>query len=208
MTQDDELNNAYALKSPEDNRRLYARWADSYDSTFVAEMDYQLPFHAADAFVKAGGHGPVLDVGAGTGLVGERLTSQGVGPVDGTDISPEMLAVADEKKTYRSLFASDITQPMDVKDGTYAGIISAGTFTLGHVGPDAFDQLLRIAAPGALFVITINGEHFESEGFAAKLAALHSQIHDLKLVPVRYYGANAQGDHAKDEGKMAIFRKV
>jgi predicted TPR repeat methyltransferase len=157
---------------------------------------------------RASGQGTVLDVGAGTGLVAQRLVEHGIAPIDGTDISPEMLEVARGKALYRDLFVSDITAPLDIPTGRYQGIISAGTFTLGHVGPDALDGLIRIAAPGAQFAITINGEHFDSAGFALKFEALATTITGLVLQPVRYYGQGAQGDHAMDEGKIALFRKA
>lgn len=155
----------------------------------------------------AGGTGPVLDVDAGTGLVGVHLAALGVGPVDGTDIAPEMLAVAGGKGVYRHLFAGDVTARLDVADGTCGGIISAGPFTLGHVGPDAFDEILRIAAPGALFALTISDAHDHGAGFAAKYEAPAGRIERPELGQVRIYGDGARGDHAGDEGKIALFRK-
>jgi predicted TPR repeat methyltransferase len=40
------------------------------------------------------GAGPVLDAGAGTGIIGEWLKILGYGPVEGVDLSPGMLEVA------------------------------------------------------------------------------------------------------------------
>ncbi|MCP5036444.1 MAG: class I SAM-dependent methyltransferase [Rhodobacteraceae bacterium] len=202
------LKDAYALETPEDSRKLYAGWAGTYDDEFVADMDYQLPFHTADAFVAAGGNGHVLDVGAGTGLVAERLVQRGISPIDATDISPEMLDIAGGKKLYRKLFVSDVTQPMNAPTNTYKGIISAGTFTVGHVGPEAIDNLLQIAASGALFAIAINAAHYQAAGFDAKLAGLSGKIEGLILVPVAIYGDGADGAHAADKGLIAVFRKV
>ena len=118
-----------------------------------------------------------------------------------------MLRVAETKGVYRALFTADITARMDVADNTYGGIICAGTFTLGHVGPDGFDELIRIAAPGALFAISINAEHWVEAGFAAKFDALTGQIHDLNFVEIQFYGDKATGDHASDTGRLALFRK-
>jgi predicted TPR repeat methyltransferase len=171
-------------------------------------MDYRFPELVARAYASAGGCGPVLDVGAGTGLVGVHLAALGVTPVDGTDIAAEMLDVAKGKGAYRRLFQGDVTARLDVADRAYAGVVSAGTFTLGHVGPQAFDELLRIASPGALFAITISDAHFQAAGFAAKFAALAGRIEGLELTQVRIYGDTAHGDHAADEGKIALFRKV
>ena len=47
-----------------------------------------------------------------------------------------MLDVAQTKGIYRALFAGDLTARLPVDDGTYAGIVSSGTFTNGHVGPE------------------------------------------------------------------------
>lgn len=202
------LDAAYALKTPEDSVRLYGDWAKTYDDEFAATQDYQLPMRVAEAFHAGGGTGPVLDVGAGTGLVGARLAGLGVGPVDGVDISPAMLQVAHEKRVYSSLFEGDLTGRLAVKDGTYAGIVSSGTFTLGHVGPEAIDELLRIAAPGALFVLSVNAAHYQSAGFAATFARLGAQISAPDLPIVAIYGPNADPAHRDDRAILATFRKL
>ncbi|NNK77734.1 MAG: class I SAM-dependent methyltransferase [Litoreibacter sp.] len=208
MAKKPDLTTAYALNTPDDSVRLYGDWAKTYDSGFVQDMSYELPIHVADAYAREGGDGNVLDVGAGTGLVAERLVQHGIGPIDATDISPEMLEVARAKGLYRDLFTSDVTTRLAVPDKTYDGIVSAGTFTLGHVGPDAFDELLRIAKPNALFAISINSVHFEEAGFRQKLDRLSGEIKSLIMPEVEIYGQNSHGDHAGDRGKIAMFRKA
>lgn len=207
MTKDD-LDAAYSLQTPDDNQRHYDDWAGSYDSDFVISHDYRLPERVAAVFADGAPVGPVLDVGAGTGLVGVALAQAGVGPVDGTDISEGMLRAAEAKGVYRRLFWGDLTDRLDVADGTYQGVVSAGTFTTGHVGPDALDEVLRIAAPGARLAISINGEHWEAAGFRTKFDALAGQITGLELRPVRYYGDAATHAHKDDEGLIAVFAKV
>lgn len=202
------LQSAYAIETPDDNKALYADWADTYDSDFVAAMKYQLPQQVASAYVSHGGKGPVLDVGAGTGAVGVLLHSADVGPIDGTDISAEMLDTAREKCVYQRLFTSDVTQRLDISDDTYGGITSAGTFTLGHVGPEPFDELLRITRPGGLLVISINKAHFVSAGFDRKIESIKGKIADLQLPERRIYGPDATGDHADDTAVIAVFRKA
>jgi len=98
------LENAYAMKTPDDSRRLYGEWAGTYDDDFVAVQRYRLPILVAEVFHAAGGEGPILDVRAGTGLCGLRFAQLGVGPIDGVDIAPEMLAVTAEKRVYFSFF--------------------------------------------------------------------------------------------------------
>ncbi|MEO0664733.1 MAG: methyltransferase domain-containing protein, partial [Pseudomonadota bacterium] len=119
------LDAAYALGGADDVKALYADWAQTYDSGFVAERGYQLHQAVGDAYAAAGGRGPVLDVGAGTGLVGEVLAAAGIGPVEGTDISGEMLAAADAKGVYARTFVADVTTRLAIEDNHYAGVVSA-----------------------------------------------------------------------------------
>ena len=83
MSDDPDLKGAYALDGPDANRALYARWAETYDTDFAAENRYLSPGHVARTYAGAGGEGPVLDLGAGTGLVAEALKSQKVAFVPG-----------------------------------------------------------------------------------------------------------------------------
>lgn len=206
MNDEPDLSSAYGLRSAEDAKRLYADWAETYDSAFGQAQGYVLPREVVRAFVQAGGVGPVLDVGAGTGLVGEGLAASGVGPVDGLDLSQEMLEVADKKGVYRSLIAADVTRPLDVPH--YNGVVSAGTFTLGHVGPDGLLPLLNVADRGCLFVISVNAAHFESAGFEALLAKLETKITEVQMQDVRIYTDKADLSHRYDMARLLIFRTV
>ena len=202
-----DLDAAYDLKTPDDNIRLYASWAEEYDQSFADEMDYQLPQEVARLFANSGGLGPVLDIGAGTGLAAEALTSYGIRPIDALDISQEMLSVAALKGVYRNLMVKDITIPFDLGSNHYAGLISSGTFTTGHVGPEALDHLLAIALPDALFAISINAFHWKTQGFESKFSALDEQIYNFKLVDVAIYGARNTSSHKDDNGRIALFKK-
>lgn len=202
-----DLDAAYALRTPEDSQRLYRSWADSYDSDFVNEMDYRLPQHVARVFLAAHPKGPVLDLGAGTGVMGLLLDGQ-VGPVDGTDISPEMLTVAARKEVYRKLFKGDLTDRLDLADGAYSSVVSAGTFTTGHVGPAALDEVLRILAPGGCGVISVNARHWQSEGFADAFAKLRSRFTSFDRIEVSIYGPRNTGPHAEDKGFVVRFQKT
>lgn len=202
------LNAAYDLKSPDDSRRLYGDWADTYDDGFAQAQGYRLPRMVALIFAEAAiGMGPVLDVGAGTGLLAQNIPMRAALEIDGIDISPAMLAQAQAKGIYRKLFEADLTKSLDIADGTYGAIVSSGTFTHGHVGPDALDELLRIARSGAVFVLAINATHFEARGFAAKFAAIAPQIHDVQHREVRIYDDTADAPHRDDTASIAIFHK-
>ncbi|MEM6566003.1 MAG: methyltransferase domain-containing protein [Pseudomonadota bacterium] len=200
-----DVSDAYALRTPQDNLRFYADWAEQYDSRFAIASDYVFPQRVAEVFAERGGGGPVLDAGAGTGLVAEAIRRLCDVALDALDLSAEMLAVAREKDIYRHLIEADMTRVLPIEDARYAGIVSAGTFTHGHVGPDAFDELMRVAASGALFVLTIKAELFRTKGFDVKLEALAPKISDLDVREVQVYGDGADSAHAEDKGLIVSF---
>jgi predicted TPR repeat methyltransferase len=202
------LDAAYALQTPEDNRKLYADWAESYDTGFAQDMAYDLPRHVATALNEVyDGRGPILDVGAGTGLLAAYISDAADRDIDALDISNEMLAIAAGKGVYRKTIEADLTRALDIPDTTYRAVVSSGTFTHGHIGPDALDELLRIAGSGAIFVLSINAEHFEARGFTAKFAALAPMITEMshKMVPI--YGAGQAAAHQDDQAFINVFRK-
>ncbi len=204
-----DLHAAYALTSPEDNKRLYAEWASDYDDGFAMREDYQLHIRTARAFVGAFGQGPVLDVGAGTGLCGAVLTRLGVGPIDATDISAEMLEQAMRKDIYRDAIEADLNTGIPVPRHSYSGIVSSGTFTHGHLGPEVLPSLLRVARPGAQFALSINTKHFEKLGFAEALRQLEQgQIRNLSLPEVQIYGDLAADPNKDDTAFIALFERI
>lgn len=202
-----DLDKAYALETPEDNQALYADWATTYDAGFAIEMDYQLPQIVAEILAEQTPQGPILDVGAGTGLVAQAFPLKSSIEMHALDISPEMLAVAMNKGLYARAIQADLTLPLTLEVETYCAVVSSGTFTHGHVGPDALDGLLRVAKSGAVFVLAINAEHFEARGFTEKFASLETDIDALEFREVAIYGAGADIAHRNDTAQIAIFRK-
>lgn len=202
------LQTAYALKTPQDSIDLYGDWAATYDEDFALANDYRYPKMIAELFAERFDAGAaVLDVGAGTGLVGEGLGALGIAPVDALDISPEMLAVAMNKGCYRSAITADLTGPLAIADGAYGGITCAGTFTFGHVGAEAIDELIRIGASGALYVLGINAGVYESAGFADKFTDYDALIRDFEVLDTPVYGSGAPKDMQKARSSVAVFCK-
>ena len=209
-----DLTDAYSVETPEDNLDLYARWADTYESSFVSDEGYVYHHGVAAAFLEnfISRNEPILDVGCGTGLVGEALlaNSSFESAIEGLDLSSEMLEYARLKKTstgrpvYSDLHVGDLTATLDLPDNTYSGIVSCGTFTHGHVGPEAFDELYRIARPGALFAIAINPDHFSNQGFETRFKkdVASGTITEPIYKEVQVY---SRGSHSNDRFPVGIF---
>ena len=170
------LNDAYSVKTPEDNIKLYKVWASSYDDDFAKKNDYRSPVLISNYYDKYSNKNdvPVLDVGAGTGLIAE---------------------VMNKKNT------------IDIDNNYYGAIVSAGTFTHGHIGPNALDELLRVTKPSGLFVITIHSKVYVNQNFEQKFQDINEQITDLTFHEEKAYGNNPDKDHGNDTVFITVFRK-
>jgi len=208
MSKTPGLDDAYAMSSKDDVTKLYKSWATSYDVGFGAAQGHRLPELVAQAFAGAGGKGPVLDVGAGTGLVGEHLKTFDIAPIDALDLSEDMLDVARAKAIYRGLIVADVTEEMTRVMAPYNGIISAGTFTHGHVGMEGIHPLLKVAAQDAVFALSINATHYAAKGFAAGFDAIADQITEFKTRELRIYDDRASEEHRDDLAKIVTFKKA
>ena len=150
---------------------------------------------------------PVLDVGAGTGLIAEVMNKKNTIDIDAIDISPEMLESAKSKNCYNKLIEADLTKNLDIDNNYYGAIVSAGTFTHGHIGPNALDELLRVAKPSGLFVITIHSKVYVNQNFEQKFQDINEQITDLTFHEEKAYGNNPDKDHGNDTVFITVFRK-
>lgn len=165
-----KLAAVYGATSPNELASAYDEWAASYDSD-MAEVGYRHPAVGLALLARhlpAGSH-PILDAGAGTGLVGELLGTVGYPEVDALDASPGMLAVARTKDAYREFHHAFLGQPLAFEDGKYAAAISTGVFTTGHVGVEGLPELLRVVRPGGVIVLSVKMTLWDS-GFADYLS--------------------------------------
>ena len=169
------LGAAYAAKRPEEVAALYDRWAETYDADMSA-AGYRHPTICLALLARhlPRGAAPLLDAGAGTGLIGEWLAITGYPTVEALDISEGMLAQAARKGVYTALHCLALGGPLPFQDNAYAGIVSAGVFTSGHVGAEGVDELIRICRPGGIIVLTVKNSLWEA-GFAARIAELEAQ---------------------------------
>ena len=202
-------DDAYSLKTPKDSIKLYKKWAQTYDEDFAFNSNYLSPIKISSFFNKHARKTdtPILDVGAGTGLVGECLYKIGNKKIIGIDISQEMLKQAKLKGCYSSLVVADVTKKIPLKSNSIGAVVSAGTFTHGHVGPDAFDELLRITKPGGLFILSINSKVFTKNGFQEKFIRIKNSISVPVFNEFKVHGNNQDEKFNKIKVFASIFRK-
>ena len=166
------LDAVYGARSTEEVARGYDAWAETYEAEMAA-AGYRHPAICLALLARwlPRGAGPILDAGAGTGLVGEWLGLVGYPAAEALDISQGMLDVAARKGVYAALHLGALGGPLAFEDGRFAAVIATGVFTTGHVGAEALPELLRVVRPGGVLVMTVKDQVW-SGGFAERLAAL------------------------------------
>ncbi len=163
------LGAVYEAKDADDVAALYDQWAKTYDGE-MAQAGYVHPEACVALFARhvMRGAAPILDAGAGTGLIGQWLRTLGYQHVEALDISQGMLDIAASKNLYSAYHKLALGGPLPFDDGVYAGVICAGVFTSGHVGVEGLDELVRVCAVGGAVVLTVKGSLWDG-GFSARV---------------------------------------
>jgi predicted TPR repeat methyltransferase len=173
MSDPTPLERVYAAATPAALAEAYAAWAASYDRE-TAELGYCLPFLIPawlSRHLRAGA-GPILDAGCGTGLTGPCLRALGYDPVEGLDMSPDMLAIAQSRGAYDVLKQATLGEALPWPDDHFAAFVSTGVFTAGHAPAAGLHELVRITRPGGFAVFTVRDILVEEAGFRATFDAI------------------------------------
>ena len=176
MTDKDVTNKIpiYKLKTTEEIMKYYDEWGtnNKYDKDMV-EWDYTGPKETVDTFKKYANNKEIkiYDAGCGTGLVGVELKKNSYTNFDGVDLSQKLLDLV-PNGLYKNLSKADLNKPLNISDNEYDAILCVGTFTFGHVKPQALDEFIRITKNKGLICFTINEGIYEEYGFDKKINEL------------------------------------
>jgi len=167
----------YKLKTTEEVMKYYDEWGeqDKYNKDMV-DWNYTGPKETVNTFQKYANNKDslIFDAGCGTGLVGMELQKFGYKNFHGADLSQKLLDTV-PKNLYQKLIKVDLNKPIDVKDNFYDAVMCVGTFTFGHVKPQALDEFVRITKSKGYICFTINeGIHVEY-GFDKKIEELKNK---------------------------------
>jgi predicted TPR repeat methyltransferase len=190
--------------SKEELMAVYGEWADKYDKDLLEEMGYIAPVAAGRLLLKYLKDNDVciLDAGCGTGIVGEFMSKNGYNNIEGLDYSQHMLEKAREKNIYKTLVQGDLMSALDIADNSYDAIISVGTFTCGHVGPEALGELVRVTKPGGYICFTVREQAWQEDNYTDKVDDLEKNG-DWKLQEIQ------TADYIQQEGsncKVCLYR--
>lgn len=173
------LTRLYDIESVDDCRSIYDDWATTYDADLYGPaQDYVAPNLVTQALLAAKGDlsGRILDAGCGSGLSGVSLAEAGAKDIDGIDLSPGMLKIAEPKGVYRSLAVADLSKPIDKPDGEYDAVTCVGTWTHGHVGPiPSLKEFVRVTKKGGVIAGTVLDDAWSAGGYEAEVDRLKSE---------------------------------
>lgn len=150
---------------PHDVAEHYDGWARSYQGDLRA-WSYQAPARvAATVTTQRPESRSLLDVGCGTGMVGQALRAAGCeAELTGLDISQESLRVAQESGHYAALQSADLQQPLPVHDDSYDVVVCVGVMTYLPDTEAVWRELARAARPGGLVVVTQREDLWQPRG--------------------------------------------
>ena len=181
MARGDGLKNyeGLDLKDAKNDNRLmevYRDWAKKYDydnDHVLGTVSQPKSVNLLTTRLKDK-NAEIIDVGCGTGLVGESLKAKDFIYFDGIDISEDMLEIA-KSRGYRNLLLGSLNNRLPVLDNSYDTAMCVGVFTHGHVSSEGFNELCRIVKPGGYICFTINEGVFEKYGFNEMIGDFQSR---------------------------------
>jgi predicted TPR repeat methyltransferase len=135
-------------------RTLFDQYAARFDGELRDALHYRGPvllrgaidqvFGADRRFARA------LDLGCGTGLMGEAIRER-ADELVGVDLSPAMLAVAERKRIYDRLVAGDLIAFLEADDQLFDLIVAADVLVyFDDLAPVLRPAARRLAASGAI----------------------------------------------------------
>ena len=158
--------------------RLFDGYAPRFDAHLTEQLSYRGPaliVEALDLVSPGRRFAAALDIGCGTGLMGEAVRAR-VDRLVGVDLSPGMIARARERGLYDALEAANATTYLTgAAEGAFDCILAADALCyIGDLGP-VFSAARRTLANSGLFAFSI--ETFEGEGFRLRPTLRFAHAH-------------------------------
>ncbi|XP_076107609.1 methyltransferase-like protein 27 isoform X2 [Mytilus galloprovincialis] len=115
----------------------------------------------------------LLDIGAGTGLVGEQLRKFGFSKIDALEPAGGMLASARNKNLYRNYHNHYLKKDTLIDaNGLYDCVCTCGCLAPGHIPVDSLHDFLRFTKKGGNIVLTMKQLYHDVPGYSESMRSL------------------------------------
>lgn len=167
------LHKVYSSRNIQELEERYDAWAEDYEQD-VCSFGYKSPTVITGLVARYVElqKTPILDAGAGTGILGEKLASCGYDNLTGIDLSRAMLDVAEKKDVYKDLHQMVLGERLNFSDNYFSAVVSLGVFTENHAPPESFEELIRITKPGGHIVFSVRSDTGLNKSYQEKQDAL------------------------------------
>ncbi|XP_076304397.1 methyltransferase-like protein 27 [Tachypleus tridentatus] len=144
----------------------YSRSVDVYEKG-MGNAKHKGALLTVESFLKLGFdiNTRIVDIGAGTGALAKLLYPAGYRNIDAIDGSERMLERAKEQNLYQNYILSIVGHGhiLPIEDDTYEVMLMSAVFCPGHMGTDAFPELIRIMKSGGIIIWAMRAPHLYAD---------------------------------------------
>jgi len=139
-------------------RALFDTYAENFEAHLTRDLGYRVPQQIRDSLDRlfaARRFSCALDLGCGTGLMGEAIRNR-VTHLSGIDIAPAMIEKSREKGVYDSLAVAELTAHLRTLSMDSVDLVLAADVIV-YIGDPVhiFDALARVMTPGGVFAFSV-----------------------------------------------------
>ncbi|WP_108397144.1 methyltransferase [Devosia submarina] len=199
---------------------LFDQYAPKFESALVGRLGYQVP-DLLDGLINSvmvesgtGRFQRALDLGCGTGLMGQRLRDK-VEYLEGIDLSAAMIAETTRKRIYDRLEKAELVQFLNSRSRETDLVTAADVFIYCGALPSILAAVVGAMRPGGLLAFSLE-EHDGEEAvflrpslrYAHGLTATRQALIDAGLEVLRFEKATLRHDRgAPIAGMLVVARK-
>jgi predicted TPR repeat methyltransferase len=149
---------------------LFDQYAPRFEEALVGKLGYRVPdllddlIQAEMSRLNIGAFERALDLGCGTGLMGERLRAK-VAHLEGVDISAAMIAETARKGVYDSLSKAELVATLNARRADADLVTAADVLIYCGALPPILSALMPALRPGGLVAFSLEAHDGEEELF-------------------------------------------
>lgn len=199
---------------------LFDQYAPKFESALLQKLGYQAPELIDTMLVETmtglgiGHFADALDLGCGTGLMGERLRKK-VSFLEGIDLSAAMIAETARKGIYDRLDKAELVASLSGRGAQIDLITAADVFIYCGALPPVLDAVVPALRPGGLLAFSLEAHDGDEAVFlraslryAHGVAATRQALIDAGLEVLRFETAILRQDRGEPiEGLLVVARK-